>query len=489
MIKNFNQWRLNESLASARARFLKPGLVDQSTFDQLKALDPTPTFKYLDKIIEFFISGTKIDELEKTISRFHMLLGKNQVKTRDINAFKTFDQLRSETQSSETQYASKQETKAREKDYDLVHEDQNWIVVIPRTEDASCKYGAGTKWCTSGEENNQYKNYTRSGITLYYIISKDLPKKDRLYKMAVAVGPNGGKECFDSRDKGMQFKDVLEISGLDPSLFVSSPNKLTPYEQLDLDESKITRNPDGSIDYDGDVMISGLGLQRIPVNFRRVGGYFNCAGNNLTSLEGAPNEISGRFSCSFNNLTSLEGAPAKVGGSFWCSHNNLTSLGGAPKEVGGDFSCNDNRLTSLEGAPEEVGGDFNCAGNNLTSLGGAPVKVGGDFNCAHNNLTSLEGAPVKVGEGFGCNDNNLTSLEGAPREVGGSFWCSNNNLTSLEGAPKEVGGDFICAHNNLTSLEGAPVKVGEGFWSYDNNLPESEKQWARENIKASRYEF
>lgn len=31
---------------------------------------------------------------------------------------------------------------------------------------------------------------------------------------------------------------------------------------------------------------------------------------------------------------------------------------GAPKEVGGDFECSGNKLTSLEGAPEVIKGRF-----------------------------------------------------------------------------------------------------------------------------------
>ena len=68
----------------------------------------------------------------------------------------------------------------------------------------------------------------------------------------------------------------------------------------------------------------------------------------------------GDINCSNQNLTSLEGAPEEVGGSFYCYDNELTSLEGAPRIVGGDFSCSDNKLTSLKGAPEKVGGRFWC---------------------------------------------------------------------------------------------------------------------------------
>jgi hypothetical protein len=91
-----------------------------------------------------------------------------------------------------------------------------------------------------------------------------------------------------------------------------------------------------------------------------VEGDFHCFGNQLTTLEGAPQAVTKGFSCSHNQLTSLEGAPQTVGGDFFCSYNLLTSLEGAPQTVGRDFFCNDNQLTNLEGAPETVERSFRC---------------------------------------------------------------------------------------------------------------------------------
>ena len=229
------------------------------------------------------------------------------------------------------------------------------------------------------------------------------------------------------------------------------------------------KNDKPVIDYDGDVILK-CKMSSLPIYFNRVGGYFGCFNDELTTLEGAPREVGGDFICFSNKLTSLEGAPEKVGGHFDCGHNKLTSLEGSPREVGGDFSCVYNNLTSLEGSPREVGGDFSCSSNKLTSLEGAPREVGRDFVCANNNLTSLEGAPEKVGRDFVCTHNKLTSLEGAPERVGGDFNCYSNNLTSLEGAPREVGGFFSCVYNNLTTLKGAPERVDGDFSCYNNKL-------------------
>jgi hypothetical protein len=91
-----------------------------------------------------------------------------------------------------------------------------------------------------------------------------------------------------------------------------------------------------------------------------------------------------------------------VEGDFDCSKQGLRDLKGVRfGVVTGDFLCDSNQLTSLEGAPQQVGGDFSCGFNQLTSLKGAPQQVGGDFFCAARNpLTSLKGAPKTVGRYF-----------------------------------------------------------------------------------------
>ena len=114
----------------------------------------------------------------------------------------------------------------------------------------------------------------------------------------------------------------------------------------------------GLVNVDGDIKIINK-ITKILVKFGVVTGNFWCSGNQLISLEGAPNKVGGNFDCSYNQLTSLVGAPDKVGGGFHCYGNQLTSLVGAPKLVGGGFYCFDNQLTSLDGLPDVVG-DLRC---------------------------------------------------------------------------------------------------------------------------------
>ena len=57
----------------------------------------------------------------------------------------------------------------------------------------------------------------------------------------------------------------------------------------------------------GSVYLANHNFTHLPVNFGTIGGSFDCSFNELTSLGGAPSQVSRIFSCTHNNLTSITG--------------------------------------------------------------------------------------------------------------------------------------------------------------------------------------
>ena len=141
----------------------------------------------------------------------------------------------------------------------------------------------------------------------------------------------------------------------------------------------------GLVDIMGSFRCSDQGLVNFKdVSFGNVFGYFNCAFNNLTSLEGAPRHADS-FHCNSNNITSLKGAPLKVEGDFNCAHNNLTSLEDSPIYVSDNFYCEGNKIASLKGAPQKCR-NFRFQDNMVVDLEGFPFKCL-DFNGNGNPLS------------------------------------------------------------------------------------------------------
>jgi hypothetical protein len=129
---------------------------------------------------------------------------------------------------------------------------------------------------------------------------------------------------------------------------------------------------DGSIDVVGNVnLYNKLGdSKQLPLTFNEVEGYFYCAKNNLTTLEGCPKEVRDFFNCSWNKLTSLEHSPIIVNVNFLCWGNDyITSLEGLENTyIGGVLSIDDcGSLYSLKGFPKKVDG-FYCKDTPLYSI-------------------------------------------------------------------------------------------------------------------------
>jgi hypothetical protein len=207
-----------------------------------------------------------------------------------------------------------------------------------------------------------------------------------------------------------------------------------------IDKSKLSRNSDGTYDYDGHLNFSNMrlkSLNEIPIRFKNVNGNFDCNDNYLVSLEGAPETVKGDFHCHYNNLVSLEGAPREVQGDFDCGNNQLESLEGTPNTINGHLWCGYNKLESLKGAPEEIQGGFHCHNNQLQSLEGAPREVQGDFICYNNKLVTLEGAPSIIKVDFWCYRNNLISDKHLSK-VNGNFDSYPNPLGKTKGVIESI---------------------------------------------------
>jgi hypothetical protein len=129
-----------------------------------------------------------------------------------------------------------------------------------------------------------------------------------------------------------------------------------------------TINSDGSIDVHDDVNLFNKKLVKLPLNFNKVNGIFNCSWNELTSLEGSPKEVDGGFYCHENKLTSFEHCPEKINGNFSCSDNSLTSFEYCPKEIYGNFYCFSNKITSFDHLPFSIDGKFICYDNPIYNI-------------------------------------------------------------------------------------------------------------------------
>lgn len=68
--------------------------------------------------------------------------------------------------------------KAAKDNIDIVYQDEDWFVLVPKSYEASCHWGSETSWCTATRESDHhYKTYTKHGDKLYININKKTKEK------------------------------------------------------------------------------------------------------------------------------------------------------------------------------------------------------------------------------------------------------------------------------------------------------------------------
>lgn len=128
-----------------------------------------------DNIIKYVMFTTLIENVidenvYRTLLDFMDLCETGYITGLDINTVKNIEQVKFLVNSNIVNKIEKELSKQVIK----VHEDEKWVLIRPITWEASKKYGASTKWCTSSNTDGEtYYRYSRRGILVYCINKKD----------------------------------------------------------------------------------------------------------------------------------------------------------------------------------------------------------------------------------------------------------------------------------------------------------------------------
>ncbi len=150
-----------------------------SKFKKLVKGDPSGNQKYLEWMINQVIMGDVIDVttgyILRLVTEFHEK--QQRLPKKDLYQYSGYHELEKALKNLPP---SKAEMKRIQKEGSVkLYEDERHLVVVPKTTEGSCYYGQGTRWCTAAKKNNQFQNYSQSGV-LFYIIDKTNPGRDEV---------------------------------------------------------------------------------------------------------------------------------------------------------------------------------------------------------------------------------------------------------------------------------------------------------------------
>lgn len=172
-----------ENLKLAK-QLMDVGKISKDILDKIVDIDPTPTKKFSGWMAKQYIQKNidDFDDLRNTIEEFYSFLERGKTKDKDIFRYKTFQDVKDEVKHLNDIGADVSD-KDLANDYETVIDDNQLLVMVPHTHEASRKLGLShfkyrdcgdggkdSAWCTTYKAPNHFNDYYyKHNVTFYYI--------------------------------------------------------------------------------------------------------------------------------------------------------------------------------------------------------------------------------------------------------------------------------------------------------------------------------
>ena len=231
--------KILENIKQAKV-YADQGKLSQEDFEQLVKIDPTPTRKFVGWMAKQWIAKTvtDINRLRNTIEEFNVFLGKGKTSVKDINQYKSFEDLYKEVDTLNNT-GSGLSNKDLESDYETVVDNEDLLIVVPHTHEASrklglthfayrdCEDGDGkdSAWCTTYKAPNHFNDYYyKNNVTFYYIkvkseklrrqIEETIPGGEAMVVTALAILDDGQIDGYDGNDNQIDSEDITTFKDI-----------------------------------------------------------------------------------------------------------------------------------------------------------------------------------------------------------------------------------------------------------------------------------
>jgi hypothetical protein len=162
-------------------------------------------------------SSFKLEDAEQirdALENFERIKPQLPANERDIGRFKGFYRFEDFVdEAMDSNYAAPEtdnETLKRS-DVEVLYNGPLGTVTIPKSHEASCKLGSGTKWCTTGKDSYFYDSYSSQGDLIIY---NEKPGNAK-YQLHVTLN---GLEARDARDRSIPHEKEREFTQKHPVL-------------------------------------------------------------------------------------------------------------------------------------------------------------------------------------------------------------------------------------------------------------------------------
>ena len=189
------------------------GQISARTINALNNGDTTKTKKYLNYMCKMWLEIRRAPQVIKPVMEFDSLLP--YIENKDIyhSDYSNIDFLLKTIEDAKE--LKEEKTFNKEEHVNVLIENDDYILLRPKTHRGSLKYGKGTQWCTAQTDYpGHFNGYTREGYLVYLLRKKE--RGDIWDKVAFYIENDnvtlGFMDVFTSNDSNKGSRDIYKSS-------------------------------------------------------------------------------------------------------------------------------------------------------------------------------------------------------------------------------------------------------------------------------------
>lgn len=171
--------------------------------------DPTKSKKYFKWIFETWLKnqGRNIDYEDLIGMVIYFDKNPNKFEKKDLYQY-TYDEFLKSYNEAILKMSKREIVSSG---VEKLYEDDKYVLLRPKTAQASCKYGANTKWCIASRTNNYFESYNENSLFFFIIdkLQEPIPgrkKSPNYFKVAIQYEPYTEWD-FEPEDLSQEYKN------------------------------------------------------------------------------------------------------------------------------------------------------------------------------------------------------------------------------------------------------------------------------------------
>jgi len=199
-------------------KFVSTNRISERALNMYFEADKTPQKKHINWMCKQYLQdSSRSEHIKDLVEAYQDCLIRNKTSITDIHLFKTYQDLEKEILRIDKEDIKSQIDKVVAAEVEVIYEDEEMLVFMPKNHAAAKKWSQDVKWCITGASMAWFSYYDNGNVFYFFLIKKTKTR------WCVQVDANGERRLWDAEDHSHSIDEFEQLTGC-KVLFESLPD-------------------------------------------------------------------------------------------------------------------------------------------------------------------------------------------------------------------------------------------------------------------------